>query len=93
MAKNWMRAAGQDGIPTAFIVNKEDKIAWIGHPSEMDEPLDKIVTGSWDLQAAIAEHKKAVADREKMMKLRAKLSRGQQVQGPQEASWRRSKRS
>ena len=32
MAKSWMEAAGQDGIPTAFIINKEGKIAWIGHP-------------------------------------------------------------
>ena len=50
MAKNWMTAAGQEGIPTAFIVNKEGKIAWIGHPMEMDKPLEKIVAGTWDLK-------------------------------------------
>ena len=59
MAKNWMKAASQNGIPTAFIINKDNKIAWIGHPSSMDEPLEKIISGSWDLKAAIAEHKKA----------------------------------
>ncbi len=42
MAKTWMTAAGQNGIPTAFIINKEGKIAWIGHPMSMDEPLEKI---------------------------------------------------
>src|SRR5437762_6606240 len=31
MAKNWMTAAEQDGIPAAFIVNGEGKVAWIGH--------------------------------------------------------------
>ena len=82
MAKNWMRAAGQNGIPTAFIVNKEDKIAWIGHPSEMDEPLEKIVTGSWDLKVAIAEHKKAMEAREKMMKLQTKLSQARNSNDP-----------
>lgn len=29
--ETWMKAAGQEGIPCAFIV-KDGKIAWIGHP-------------------------------------------------------------
>jgi hypothetical protein len=82
MAKSWMRAAGQNGIPTAFIVNKEQKISWIGHPMQMDEPLEKIVTGSWDLQAAIAEHKKAIVEREKMMKLQVKLNEARNSKDP-----------
>jgi len=73
MAAGWMKAAGQDGIPTAFIINKDNKIAWIGHPASMDEPLEKIVTGSWDIQAAIAEHKKALEAREAMMKIQTKI--------------------
>ena len=52
MAKTWMTAAGQDGIPSAFIVNKEGKIAWIGHPMEMDKPLEKMLAGNWDLKVA-----------------------------------------
>src|SRR5207244_3356455 len=32
MARTWMQAAGQGGIPIAFIVNGDGKIAWIGHP-------------------------------------------------------------
>jgi thiol-disulfide isomerase/thioredoxin len=48
MAKTWMKAAGQNGIPTAFIVDQKGKIAWIGHPMRMDEPLEKIVAGEWE---------------------------------------------
>ena len=55
MAKNWFEAAGQKGIPTAFIINKEGKIAWIGHPASMDGPLEQITEGSWNLTAAIAQ--------------------------------------
>ena len=44
----YMEAAGQNGIPTAFIVGKDSQIEWIGHPMTMDEPLEKIVSGSWD---------------------------------------------
>ena len=63
MAKTWMKAAGQNGIPTAFIVDKDGKIAWIGHPMEMDEPLEKIVNGSWDLTAASARSRKESENR------------------------------
>jgi thiol-disulfide isomerase/thioredoxin len=51
IATTWMRAAGQNGIPCAFIVNEEGIIAWIGHPATMDEPLEQIVAKTWDLQA------------------------------------------
>ena len=62
MAKNWMKAAGQNGIPTAFIVNKEGKIAWIGHPMAMDKALERITAGTWDLKVAQEEMRKAAQD-------------------------------
>lgn len=45
MATNWLKAAGQNGIPCAFIVNKEGKIAWIGHPGKMEKVLENVVAG------------------------------------------------
>jgi thiol-disulfide isomerase/thioredoxin len=39
MAKNWLKAAGQNGIPCAFVVNKSGKIAYIGHPMRLDEKM------------------------------------------------------
>ena len=48
MSTNWMKAAAQFGIPTAFIVDKDTKIAWIGHPMSMDEPLAQILEGKFD---------------------------------------------
>jgi len=59
MAKSWMSAAQQDGIPSAFIVNGEGKIAWIGHPMQMEKPLAEVVAGKWDMAKAIGEAKKA----------------------------------
>jgi thiol-disulfide isomerase/thioredoxin len=73
MAKTWMEAALQEGIPTAFIVNKEGKIAWIGHPMEMDKPLADIVAGKWDLEAASTQFKREQAPKRKFLALRAKL--------------------
>jgi thiol-disulfide isomerase/thioredoxin len=43
MPKAWMEPAGRGGIPCAFIVGGDGKIAWIGHPAGMDEPLEKAV--------------------------------------------------
>lgn len=48
VSKDYMRAAGQGGIPTAFIVGKTGEIEWIGHPMTMDKPLEEIVGDEWD---------------------------------------------
>lgn len=82
MATNWMKAAGQNGIPTAFIINKDNKIAWIGHPSRMDEPLEKIVTGSWDLSAAVAEFKKAQEEQANAQKYQKRLVAAIETEDP-----------
>jgi thiol-disulfide isomerase/thioredoxin len=47
MAKTWMKAAEENGIPAAFVI-RDGKIAWIGHPMSMDEPLAKITAGEWN---------------------------------------------
>ncbi|MFW5652932.1 MAG: redoxin domain-containing protein, partial [Planctomycetota bacterium] len=49
--RDYMTAAGKSGIPTAFIVGRDQKIEWIGHPMSMDEPLQKVVAGEWDAEA------------------------------------------
>lgn len=67
----YMRAAGQNGIPTAFIVGRDGAIEWIGHPMTIDEPLAKVVAGDWDRAAAIAELEK----QQKLQELQIELSR------------------
>jgi thiol-disulfide isomerase/thioredoxin len=54
MAVNWMEASGQTGIPTAFIVDKEGRIAWLGHPMTMEGTLARVVAGTWDTKRAAA---------------------------------------
>ena len=73
MAKTWMEAAEQNGIPTAFIVNKDGLIVWIGHPMMMDDVLAKVVEGNYDVQTAKAEFERQKAEEEAMEKLYAKL--------------------
>lgn len=59
VAKNWLKAAGQNGIPTAFVVDGEGKIAWIGHPMELEEVVDAVLEGGFD-PAAHAKAKQEV---------------------------------
>lgn len=63
---SYMKAAGQNGIPTAFIINGSGQVAWIGHPMGMDEPLAEIVDGTWDLASASEEFAKEAAEQAAM---------------------------
>lgn len=53
--QDYMNAAEQGGIPTAFIVGKDAKIEWIGHPMDLDETLSQVVEDKWDRDAYAAE--------------------------------------
>ncbi len=48
MWNNWSEAACQKGIPHAFIVGADGRLAWIGHAGLLDVPLEKIVNGTFD---------------------------------------------
>jgi hypothetical protein len=49
----YMKAYGINGIPHAFIVDKEGKVAWQGHPMDrLDKTIEEILAGKYDLQKA-----------------------------------------
>ncbi|MHC5209649.1 MAG: redoxin domain-containing protein [Planctomycetota bacterium] len=56
-AEAFMRASLSSGIPTVMIVNRAGRLAWIGHPMEVDEPLAQVVAGTADMDAFIAADK------------------------------------
>ncbi len=59
MENNWFKAAGQNGIPCAMVVDKAGKIAWIGHPMNLDYVLPDVVTGKWDYTTGPEKAEKA----------------------------------
>ncbi len=78
MSTNWMKAAGEGGIPTAFLVDKDGKIAWIGHPMDgLDKAIDAVLSGKANLTAMRAERSKAkmgeMEQQKSMQKLQAKM--------------------
>lgn len=52
---DYMAAARMSGIPCSFIVGKDGKIEWIGHPSAMEEPLQQVLEDKWDREAFAQE--------------------------------------
>jgi thiol-disulfide isomerase/thioredoxin len=76
MATTWMKAAGQNGIPAAFIVNGESRIAWIGNPlGGIDEALADIVEGRYDIEAAAKKYALDMRVQGILPKLREEITR------------------
>ena len=69
MAETWMAAAGRNGIPCSFIVDREGRVAWIGHPMSMDEPLEQIIEGKFDIKKEADRANEEAAQQGAMEKL------------------------
>jgi thiol-disulfide isomerase/thioredoxin len=74
MAAHWMKAAEQNSIPTAFVINKQGRIAWIGHPMELNEQtLGDILAGRFDIPKFAAEYERQQQVQAQNMELSKKL--------------------
>jgi thiol-disulfide isomerase/thioredoxin len=86
MAKTWMEAAGQNGIPTAFLIDGQGMVAWIGHPMTLKEKtIEQVLDKSFDLKKAVAEY---AEQKEREVKMRS-LSR-QLGQAMQNRDWEKA---
>lgn len=60
-SEGYMAAFGVNGIPHAFVVDREGRIAWHGHPMDgLDRVLDRLAANTFDLAA---ERKRMSAQR------------------------------
>lgn len=57
MAQNWLYASGERGIPQAYIVDRQGKIAWVGHPKKLDKVLPEVMAGTWNMKEAAGKRK------------------------------------
>ena len=46
MEETWMRAAARRGIPSAFVIDRDGFISWIGHPAspDMEKTIERVLT-------------------------------------------------
>lgn len=78
MADHWMKAAEQRGIPTAFVINRAGRIAWIGHPMGLNEQLlAEILADKFDLAAYAREYEKHHQEQKQYLELLDKLIRAE----------------
>ncbi len=74
VARAWMDAAGQDGIPTAFVVDQRGRIVWIGHPmAELEQVLEQVIAGKFDWQKRAQERQARERDETALMQLLQRL--------------------
>jgi len=78
---DYMEASGMRGIPTAFVVGKTGEIEWIGHPCNIDEPIAKIIDGTWNREAFAAAKRRPPVDRLPVLGLN-RLSIGDRITIP-----------
>jgi thiol-disulfide isomerase/thioredoxin len=77
MAETWMGAAGQNGIPSAFVVDKQGLIAWIGHPMSLKESLiEKVLDGTFDVKKAAAAYELEKENESKLKAVYGRLNAG-----------------
>ncbi len=79
MADNWMSAAGQDGIPTAFLIDTNGKIASIGHPMELKETvIEAVLAGNYDTKKAAADYEQEKKNEGQLEQLGGELQKAMQ---------------
>lgn len=63
LADTWLKAAGKQGIPAAFIVDQQGEIVWSGYPGHgMEEVLELVIDGKYDESAREARAKQREKD-------------------------------
>ena len=73
LLETWSIAAAQFGIPHVFVVDGAGKIAWIGHPEDLKEPLARVVAGKpIDAVDAVEEMRRRIEKR--VFQLRRRIS-------------------
>ncbi len=53
LEKEYMDAAGRDTLPSTFVIDKAGKVAFIGHPMQLDDVLPKVLAGTWRGEADV----------------------------------------
>lgn len=73
MWNTWMKAAGLGGIPSSFVVDQQGKIAWIGHPTGLEDVLELVVEGRYDEASKAKLDAARVEKRNRITALREQL--------------------
>ncbi len=69
-SKNYMQAFGVRGIPHAFVIGKDGRLLWHGHPmAQMGSVIEKVLAGTFDVNSYAKEQQAAQAEQARLVKL------------------------
>lgn len=72
-SEQWLYGSGHTTIPLAFVIDRDSRVAWIGSPKEIDEPLKQVVDGTWDREAAASAFRMRKTEEAKAMRVKVAL--------------------
>lgn len=72
--QDYFLAAGQSGIPCAFLIGKDGHVEWIGHPNGLDEPLAAVLADTWDRATFKAQFDEEQAYKRMMREARSRMA-------------------
>lgn len=55
--QRWMARESGAGWPWCFVVDRESRIAWTGHPEGLDRVLEQVIAGIWNLDSAATAYR------------------------------------
>jgi thiol-disulfide isomerase/thioredoxin len=56
-------------IPRTFVVDGQGRVAWIGHPEQLDAPLAEVLAGTWDVASFGERYRREMEDEQRYWKL------------------------
>ncbi|MBI5364409.1 MAG: redoxin family protein [Planctomycetes bacterium] len=71
----FMQAAGQDGIPCSFLIDRDGNLAYIGHPARIDATLADVIANKHDIKALAAKFAAAKETEAKASAIQAEMNK------------------
>ncbi|SMC48591.1 redoxin family protein [Pedobacter africanus] len=86
MWDTWLAASGMYGIPAAYIIDKDGRIAWIGHPASLEDPLEMVIAGTYNEEGKAQLAEKVKANKEKVKGMNEALKTAEEAKDYKKAA-------
>ncbi len=88
-AREWLDTFEVRSVPTAFVVNREGVIAWIGNPlwppGELEEAVDRVIAGRFSAADREELHRRHLERRERIAQAEREFEETDQIAQPARA--------
>ena len=77
----YLRGTAEPSLPAAFVIDRQGRLAFIGHPLEIDDAVEKCLEGTWDLRAARKQRAARLRAEELLIELETALKAKDSARG------------